>query len=132
MNDTGSGRVAVKGPITRSSRETLSKKVAEASSTTPNRKSERLEKRKTEAPSPLRRSERTRNASPSDPSASRGSGSRTRRKRHCNGKQLSYGDEDFRNFILCCEDEDGDEDEEGGRVTEREYCALFVLVLKLN
>lgn len=87
--------------MTRSSRETLSKKVAATSSTTPNRKSERLEKRtppssvgwmdpkrKMETPSPLRRSERTKHVSPS--SASRDSGSRMRQKRHCSGKQLSF------------------------------------------
>ncbi|CAJ1979280.1 unnamed protein product [Sphenostylis stenocarpa] len=101
----GSSRVAEKGLITRSSRETLSKKVAATFSNTPNRKSERLEKRtppspagrmdqkrSTETPSPLRRSERRRTASPSYPSPSRGSGScsRTPQKRHCIGKQLVF------------------------------------------
>ncbi|KAK7341863.1 hypothetical protein VNO80_24804 [Phaseolus coccineus] len=102
-NDTGSSHLAEKRPITRSSRETLSKKVAATASTTPIRKSERLErrtppspagwmdpKRKTETPSPLRRSERTKHASPSDPSASRDFGSRTRQKKHCIGKQLLF------------------------------------------
>lgn len=124
--------------MTRSSRETLSKKVAATSSTTPNRKSERLEKRtppssvgwmdpkrKMETPSPLRRSERTKHVSPS--SASRDSGSRMRQKRHCSGKQLSFE-----------ASEDGhDENEERGveassrprtrRVTERKYLALSLL-----
>ncbi|RDX93301.1 Helicase protein MOM1, partial [Mucuna pruriens] len=101
-NDSGSGRVADKGPITRSSRESLSKKAVASASTTPNRKSERFEKRtppslavrmdQKKTPSPLRRSERTRNASPSPPSdsKSRSSGSKTQRKKHCTGKQLAF------------------------------------------
>ncbi|TKY67201.1 Helicase protein MOM1 [Spatholobus suberectus] len=139
-NDTGSGRVTEKGPTTRSSRETLLKNVvASASTTNPNRKSERLEKRtppslavrmdqkKTKMPSPLRRSERTRNASPSsDPSASKSSGSKTRPKKHCTGKQLAFEASD------ASED---DEDEERGvdaslrprikRMNAREYVAMF-------
>jgi len=144
-NDTGPNCVADKGPVTRSSRETLSKKVAASASATPNRKSERLEKRspsspgglvdpkrkteKTEMPSPtpLRRSERTRKDCPSDPPASRSSGSGTRQKKRCTGKQLLFE---------ASEDGD-DEDEERGveassrprtrRVTEREYRVLFFL-----
>ncbi|XP_029125419.1 uncharacterized protein LOC109790060 isoform X2 [Cajanus cajan] len=99
-NDTGSTLAAEKGPVTRSC------------AATPNRKSERLEKRtppslavrndqKKKTPSSLRRSERTRNGSPSassDPSPSKSSGS----KRHCIGKRLAYE----------ANDEDEDEDEE--------------------
>lgn len=147
-NVTGSGPVAEKGPVTRSSTESLSNKaVASGSVTTatPNRKSEWLEKRTPpslsaritvrfgqKTPSPLRRSERTKNASPSsssDPSASKSKSSGS--KCHCSGKQLAFeasGDED--------DDNDDDEDEESGseassrlrpkRMTAREYRALFV------
>ncbi|BAT90548.1 uncharacterized protein HKW66_Vig0142010 [Vigna angularis] len=101
--DTDSSCIGEKGLVTRSSTETLSKKVASSTSASPNRKSERFEKRsprspggvidpkrKMETSSPLRRSERTRSASPSDPSGSRSSGSGTRQKKYCTGKQLLF------------------------------------------
>ncbi|XP_027345234.1 uncharacterized protein LOC113857484 isoform X2 [Abrus precatorius] len=140
-HDTGSGRVIDKGPITRSAREALSKKVVVNHSTTPHRKSERLEKRtppklavstksekqkkRMESPSPLRRSERTRNASLSDPSVSKSksSGSKTPSKKHVAAKHSAI------------EASDGSEDEERDmeasskikvkRMDARAYRAIF-------
>lgn len=142
-NVTGSGPVAEKGPVTRSSTESLSNKaVASGSVTTatPNRKSEWLEKRTPpslsaritvrfgqKTPSPLRRSERTKNASPSsssDPSASKSKSSGS--KCHCSGKQLAFE---------ASADEDDDDEKSGAeassrlrpkRMTAGEYRALFV------
>ncbi|KAK7404755.1 hypothetical protein VNO78_05712 [Psophocarpus tetragonolobus] len=125
--------MAEKGPMTRSSREALSKKVVTSGSATLNRKSERVDKRmppspavkmdqkrKTTTPSPLRRSERTKNASLSDASASKSKSSGS--KKHFTGKQLVF--------------EASGDGEEGGseassrnrpkRMTTGEYLALFV------
>lgn len=143
-NDTGSGRVVTeKGLATRSSRETLGKNAlasGSATNATPNRKSERLEKRTPpslsaritvrfgqKTPSPLRRSERTKNASPSpssDPSASKSKSSGS--KSNCSGKQLAFE---------ASADEDDDDEKSGAeassrlrpkRMTAGEYRALFV------
>lgn len=107
-NDTVSGRITEKGPITRAAREALSKKVATSPSITRTRKSEQLspptvavrgksednKKMKMTTPSPLRRSERTRNLSsppPSDPSPST---LKSPVKKHVTAKQLRYASED--------------------------------------
>ncbi|KAL2328587.1 hypothetical protein Fmac_022014 [Flemingia macrophylla] len=91
------------GPVTRSS-----------AAFTPNRKSERLEKRTPpqsvradqKTRSPLRRSERGRNGSSSASlNPSKSLGSRTLLKRHCTGKRLAYDDENE-------EEDDENEDEE--------------------